>query len=308
MAGGKLRWAAKRAYLELVRRLPDRIAVNLDYFRVFGAFPDLNTPRRFSEKIQHLKLRDRDPRMPMLVDKVAVKDYVSTALGEQWLIPTLWHGEHVTEEVLARAPKPAVVKANHSSAQVLFLHANSNLRQAARTANRWLAYDHHVVHREWAYGNVRRQILIEPFIGGDEPPDDYKFWVFDGAVRFIQVDRARFSRHTRQFYTPVWKRLDVAMNYPATPANAPAPAHLEDMLRAARILADGFRFMRVDLYDTASGPLFGELTFAPEAGLCRFSPPAFDLELGQSWAYPEAPSDADARSFADAFRFTDPGK
>lgn len=308
MAIGRLRWAAKRAYLELVRRLPDRLAIDLDYFRVFGALPNLSNPRRFSEKIQHLKLRDHDARMPILVDKVRVKDYVSSALGQQWLIPTLWHGEHVTEDVLRSAPKPAVVKANHSSAQVLFLRDNSNLREAARTANGWLDYDHHVVHREWAYGNVRRQILIEPFIGETAPPDDYKFWVFDGAVRFIQLDHARFRRHTRQFYTPSWKRLDLRMNYPATPAHAPAPPHLEDMLHAARVLADGFRFMRVDLYDTPKGPLFGELTFAPEAGLCRFKPPAFDLELGESWSYPETPSDVDMQSFADAFRFTDRGK
>jgi hypothetical protein len=80
------------------------------------------------------------------------------------------------------------------------------------------------------------------------------------------------------------------------------------MLRAATTLADGFRFMRVDLYDTPKGPLFGELTFAPEAGLCRFKPPAFDLELGESWSYPETPSDVDMQSFADAFRFTDRGK
>jgi len=304
MAGGKFRWAAKRAYLELVRRLPDPIAVKLDYFRVFGAFPDLANPRRFSEKIQHLKLREHDARMPALVDKVRVKEYVSTALGEQWLIPTLWHGGHVTEDVLRKVPKPAVIKANHSSAQVLFLHANSNLDAAARTANSWLDYDHHVVHREWAYGNVRRQILIEPFIGEDEAPDDYKFWVFDGAVRFIQVDHERFRRHTRQFYTPSWKRLDISMNYPAPPANMPAPPHLEEMLHAARILAEGFRFVRVDLYDTRERPLFGEMTFAPEAGLCRFDPPAFDLELGESWSYPSTPGDQDMQSFSDAFRFT----
>src|SRR5262245_8523469 len=140
MAGSGLRWAAKRAYLELVRRLPDRLAIDLDYFRVFGVLPDLSNPRRFSEKIQHLKLRDHDARMPALVDKVRVKDFVSRALGERWLIPTLWHGERVTADVLRGAPKPAVVKANHSSAQVLFLHANSDFSEAARTANRWLNY------------------------------------------------------------------------------------------------------------------------------------------------------------------------
>jgi hypothetical protein len=307
MAANGLRWAAKLAYLEALRLLPDSLAVKLDYFRVFGRFPNLANPQRFSEKMQHLKLA-HDTRTPELVDKVRVKDYVGAALGERWLIPTLWHGEHLTEDVLENVPKPAVIKANHSSAQVMFVTANSNLREATRAANAWRNYDHHIVHREWAYGNVRREILIEPFIGDEEAPDDYKFWVFDGAVRFIQVDHGRFNRHTRQFYTPAWKRLDLKMNYPAEVANAPAPEHLTDMLRAATTLASGFRFVRVDLYDTTSGPLFGEMTFTPEAGLCRFEPAVFDLQLGESWSYPRSPDDVRRlRSLADAFRFKEPG-
>ncbi len=34
------RWAAKRTYLELLRFLPDRLALNVDYFRVFGFAPE----------------------------------------------------------------------------------------------------------------------------------------------------------------------------------------------------------------------------------------------------------------------------
>lgn len=306
MSGNSLRWAAKLAYLELLRRVPDRLAVSFDYFRVFGRFPNLANPQLFSEKMQHFKLDAHDARAPELVDKVEVKKYVSKALGDRWLIPTLWHGEEVTEEVLREVPKPAVMKANHSSAQIIFLKDHSNLREAARTANGWRDYDHHMVHREWAYGNVKRQILIEPFIGDQESPDDYKFWVVDGDVRFIQVDHARFRKHTHQFYTDQWKRLDLKMNYPAAPELAPKPPHLDEMLDAAKTLARGFRFLRVDLYDTAKGPLFGELTFTPEAGLCRFEPADFDRELGESWSYPARPSEAEQlKPLSDAFKLRD---
>src|SRR5262245_42453916 len=140
MAAKGLRWAAKLAYLEALRLLPDNLAVKLDYFRVFGRFPDLTNPQLFSEKMQHLKLA-HDVRTPDLGAKVRVKNYVADTLGERWLIPTLWHGEHLTEDVLESIPKPAVVKANHSSAQVMFLTANSNLKEAARTANTWRHYD-----------------------------------------------------------------------------------------------------------------------------------------------------------------------
>jgi hypothetical protein len=283
---GKLRWLLKRVSLEALRVLPDPLAIRIDYCRVFGRFPKLSAPRLFSEKMQHIKLHIRHPLMPALVDKVRVKEFVRQKLGEDWLIPTLWHGAFVTEEILGDVPKPAVIKANHSSAQVCYLDENSDMQQVARTANAWLKYDHHLLHREWAYGKVIREILIEPFIGETEWPDDYKFWVLDGVVRFVQIDRGRFESHTRQFYTPDWKRLDFTLKYPASSENIPAPPHLAEMLNAARILAADFRFLRVDLYDTARRPLFGELTFAPEAGLCRFSPARVDNELGDSWSYP----------------------
>src|SRR5262245_12064222 len=114
MVSGDLRWMAKRTSLELLRALPDSIAVSLDYFRVFGTIPNLAAPRRFSEKMQHMKLHARHAHLPDFVDKVRVKEFVRQKLGERWLIPTLWHGEAVTEEVLRSVPKPAVMKANHS--------------------------------------------------------------------------------------------------------------------------------------------------------------------------------------------------
>lgn len=286
MANSDLLWIAKRASLELLRALPDSIAISVDYFRVFGIIPNLDAPRRFSEKMQHMKLHARHAHLPDFVDKVRVKELVRQKLGESWLIPTLWHGETVTEDVLRSVPKPAVMKANHSSAQIYFLDESSDLEGAVRTANDWLDYDHHVLHREWAYGEVARKILIEPFVGDGKAPEDYKFWVLDGVVRFVQVDHGRFSNHTRQFYTPNWKRLDFTMKYPSSPDDIPPPPHLKEMLDAARLLAEAFRFVRVDLYDTPQKPLFGELTFAPEAGLCKFDPPEIDLELGASWFYP----------------------
>ena len=50
----------------------------------------------------------------------------------------------------------------------------------------------------------------------------------------------------------------------------------------------------------ADGQVF--LSFAPEAGHCRFEPESFDLTLGESWPYPGKPSDS-GRTFADALRF-----
>ena len=144
---------------------------------------------------------------------------------------------------------------------------------------------------------MRRRLLIEPYLGPAEHLNDYKFWVFDGNVKFIQVDLDRFSHHKRQFYDVNWRRLDVQLKYPTGDSCLPPPRNLDAMRAAAEQLADDLPFVRVDLYDCATGPRFGEMTFWPEAGLCSFRPRRLDRELGALWSYPRvrqgsAPADS----------------
>jgi hypothetical protein len=215
-----------------------------------------------------------------------VKEHVARVLGSDWVTPTLWSGERVTEAELREVGAPAVIKPNHASGKIAFISSGAKLRAVARKANAWLKQDYHLLHREWAYGETPRRLMIEQKIEFAESPIDYKFWVLDGEVRLIQADFARFTRHTRRFFDPSWRPLDLKLKYPVGDRIAPRPPHLDEMLSAAARLADDFRFVRVDLYDTPERPVFGEITFWPEAGLCRFEPSSFDSALGAEWAYP----------------------
>ena len=66
-----MREAAKSAYLNALRPLDNETAVRLDYLRALGKLPNLTAPCTFTEKVQHYKLYECDPRMPRLVDKLA---------------------------------------------------------------------------------------------------------------------------------------------------------------------------------------------------------------------------------------------
>ena len=50
---------------------------------------DLANPRTFNEKLQWLKLYNRNPLYTTLVDKVAAKKWATEKLGEQYIIKTL---------------------------------------------------------------------------------------------------------------------------------------------------------------------------------------------------------------------------
>lgn len=277
-----------RAYYKALSTLPDSLAVRLTPRRQCGRWPDLRNPQRFTDKIQHRKLHDRDPRMPSLVDKVLAKDWAAERLGPGWIIPTLWHGTKITPAILARLPRPIVLKANHASNRTVFLHGGEDLEAVAARANAWLDEDFGHIHREWAYTQVRRQLLVEPFIGELVTPNDYKCFTFDGRVELIQVDSGRFDDHRRDFYTPGWERLPLKVEHEPGP-DQPPPAHFQEILRAAATLGAGLSFARIDFYDLADGPRFGEVTFYPDAGLARFEPDDYDRRLGAKWRYPAKP-------------------
>ena len=55
------------------------------------------------------------------------------------------------------------------------------------------------------------------------------------------------------------------------------------MIDVAEILAQGFDFVRVDLYQVNEQVKFGEMTFSPGAGLEVFTPQVYDRILGDLW-------------------------
>ena len=58
------------------------------------------------------------------------------------------------------------------------------------------------------------------------------------------------------------------------------PEHLDFMWNAARKLAEGKAFVRIDFYDVNGKVYFGEITFFPTSGLGGFEPKEWDIKLG----------------------------
>ena len=55
------------------------------------------------------------------------------------------------------------------------------------------------------------------------------------------------------------------------------------MLEVARKLAQGFDYIRIDLYAFADKIYIGEMTHYPGSGMEKFTPIEFDFELGKLW-------------------------
>jgi hypothetical protein len=197
------------------RALPERYAIALQYHHHVGVFPNLKRPRTFSEKLQYRKLHDRDPRLPLYVDKLAVKDIVAGILEPEWIIPTLWSGADPALIPFDTLAPPYVVKANHASECnefVLDAQAVDRARIQALAAE-WLALDYGRRYHEWAYTRAPRRILVEPYVGVGcaTLPVDYKFMVFHGTVHHVGVTTGRGTADQRtEIFVPAWTWLPVS--------------------------------------------------------------------------------------------------
>jgi hypothetical protein len=251
--------------------------IGLTYWWRHGRVPDLRDPRLFTELVQWRKLHQRDPRMPRLADKLMVKAEVASALGQEWVVPTLWAGEHLPE--IAPCALPFVVKSRHGCNQRIFVRDDKvDWDVVRRRAATWLRRPYGYWLDEWLYRDIPRGILVEPFIGaGGALPIDYKFYVFGGEVAFVQVHLDREHRHSWVVYDRDWRPFFGHADLPR------APSALAAMIAAAETLAGDFDFVRVDFYQPEKYPIFGEMTFYPGSGLDPFDPPALDAVMGALW-------------------------
>ncbi len=278
---------ARRLFDGLVSAAPDYPSVQLRHFQAHRRFSDLRSPRLFSEYVQRRSLYDRDPRLPLLADKIAAKAVVEEELGPEWLIPTLWSGTDLPPRDERNWPMPYVIKAAHGSSWNHFVRKPEDADPAIiePLVEGWLASDYAKRSRERFYSRIPRRLLVEPLVGNPaELPTDIKFFCFGGVCEYVMVQAGRHSELTIATMDRDWRMLPLNYGRHARPRRSPErPQSYDAMLRAAERLSKDFDFARMDFYEIDGRPLFGEYTFTPGAGREPFEPPAFNAAFGEKW-------------------------
>lgn len=255
-----------------------RLRIHIIYLWRHGRLPNLLNPRRFSELVQRRKLHDRNPMMPIMADKIAAKKHVGRILGSDWTIPTYWSGRNLPEQ--PSWPYPFILKASHGCNQNMICRDQADWKNTRRRSAKWIRAPYGLWLDEWAYRDIPRSYIVEPYLGtASEVPIDYKIYVFSGKAAFIQVHLNRYSDHRWILFDRQWNQVSMLGddNLPAAPKN------LEKFLDSAENIAIDLDFARIDFYEIAGEPKFGEVTFYPGSGLDPFDPPELDLSIGALW-------------------------
>lgn len=258
------------------------------YRGVFGKKLDLAHPVTFNEKIQWLKLYDRDPKYTVMVDKYAAKQYVADIIGEEHIIPTIGVWDRAEDVDFDALPDRFVLKCTHDSSGLVICRDKSSLdiAQAREKLARGLRRDYYLRHREWPYRDVPRRIIAEPYMEdhpGKGELTDYKLHFFSGECKAVMVGQNRFGPNglENDYYTPEWEHFDFTRG---KSHNAPVPGkrpeQMDEMLRLGKMLAGDRPFVRIDFYLIEGKIYFGEITFFPASGYNPFHPDKWDRIYG----------------------------
>lgn len=266
--------------------VPSKIYIKIQYRNYTGKKLDLRNPQTFNEKLQWLKLYDRNPLYTNLVDKYKVREFISQTIGEEYLIPLLGVWDKFDEIDFGELPNKFVLKPNHTSGDVFICKDKTkvNFDELRTKVNAWLEREYYWEHREWPYKNIKPRIFAEKYMVDESGVElkDYKFFCFNGEPKalFVATDRGIDTRFN--FYDMQFNQLPFMQHYKNSTKKINKPQGFDEMVILATTLSTGIPHVRVDFYDVNGKIYFGELTFYHFSGLEKFEPDEWDFKLG-SW-------------------------
>ena len=259
-----------------MRIIPDRAYIQMYYFAHFKKFCNLKNPKTYNEKLNWLKLHDKNPIYTRIVDKFEAKEYVKNIIGDQYIIPTLGVWDNFDDIDFDKLPQQFVLKCTHDSEGLVIVKDKDKL-------DKEMAKNFFYIGREWPYKNVKPRIIAEKYMEDhiDGELRDYKFFCFDGEPKAMFVASDRASDNVKFDYFDLnFNHLDIKQKYPHAEQPLRKPVTFEKMIELSKVLSKGFPHVRVDFYEVDGQLYFGELTFYHFSGFMPFEPNKWDKIFG----------------------------
>ncbi len=257
-----------------------------------------DNPQTYNEKLQWLKLYDRNPLYTKLVDKYLVKEHIAKVLGEEYVIPLLGVWDNVDDIDFDMLPDQFVIKCNHNSGTGMYICKDKkkmDVRKVRRGLRKGLKQNYYLRNREWPYKDVKPRIIAEKYMEDKRTSElrDYKFFCFDGVVKclFIASERSNSDNTVCFDYFDLnYNHLPIKRGHPNAKVMPEKPLNFEKMIDIASRLSKGMPSVRIDLYEVDGQVYFGEYTFTHGGGFVRFQPNKWDMVFGEWIKLPEKKS------------------
>ena len=268
------------------KNIPDEKYLKDLYRKQLGKELDLENPKTYNEKIQWLKLHDRNSLYSKLVDKYEVKDYVASIIGEEYIIPTIGVWKKFSDIDFEKLPNQFVLKCTNDSGGIIICKDKKAFSKWKSKIKLTLYGKRNFYYRsrEWPYKNVKPRIIAEKYMEDERCHElrDYKFFCFHGKAElmFVASNRQGEGETYFDFFDMNYQHLDIINGHPNAPQMPEKPKNFDKMIKFAEMLSKDIPHVRVDFYEVNDKLYFGELTFYHWSGLVPFNPEEWDYKLG----------------------------
>ncbi len=281
----RFRWMANKG---LKSKVPADEFLKREYRFFMGEELDLDNPKKYTMKLQWLKLYDQRSEYTTMVDKYTVKQYVAERIGQEYVIPLLGVWERVEDIDFDSLPEKFVLKTTHDSGGLVICKDKSklNVEEAKKKLKYFLGRKYYDYNREWPYKNVKPRIIAEAYMEDSTYKElrDYKFFTFGGVpkVLYIAQGRGKGEPTVADFFDMEFNHLPFTIDHDMASVPPQKPKNFELMQELAAKLSEGTPQLRVDFYEVDGRVYFGEMTFFHCSGMAPFHPEEWD-EIFGSW-------------------------
>lgn len=246
-------------------------SIHLNFWWKLGCLPSIIKCRDFNEKIQWLKLFDQQKAIIQCHDKILVRDFISDRAGGKYLVDLYQTHNHFSEINFDSLPSSFVIKTNHDSGTVILVRNKKKLdiSKSKTIIEKSLKNTYGEDTGEWGYSHIKPKILVEQFIDPHKkkPPADYKFHCVNGKVKSCQYIYDRGFDTKELIISPNEEIFPYTIYFPpGSSADFQRPSNWNEMIDVAEKISKGFKYVRVDLYNTNETIFAGEMTFWPMGG------------------------------------------
>lgn len=245
---------------------------------------NFDNPKTLADKLVTLKIRsyNHDPKVKVCADKYQVRRYIEE-MGVGTLLNELIAVYDSVDEIdWDSLPQQFALKWNFGCGYNIICSDKNTLDipAAIKKLKTWekKQKETYLSYAELQYKDVPKKIIVEKFLKpstGDVPPD-YKFYCFNGKpLAILYIEERTKKNHPAGFFDLEWNYLGVPQkenlgkktnSYLEFDALPQKPASLNTMIDAAKVISQGFPFVRCDFYDVDGRAVFGEMTFTPAGG------------------------------------------
>ena len=269
------------------KRMSDEKYLRKIYKLKTGRSLNLENPQTYTEKLQWLKLYDRNPLYTQMQDKYAVREYISNVIGSEYLIPLLGVWNNAYDIDFDKLPDQFVLKCNHDCASVVICKDKNKIdfENTRVNLNKCLQRNYYDNAREWAYKDIKPKIMAEKYMYDNcgSTLMDYKFFCFSGKAKMLMLTSGEAHTENRRFdfYDMQLNHLPIQRGKTkGAKGDFSKPEGFDLLVLLAEKVAGDIPFVRVDFYLINGHPYFGEVAFYPSAGLAEFHPYEWEKKVG----------------------------